>query len=260
MRRSPGRWVRTCRHVSSWTPAAYEVPSGSDEWVELYDAVKSKTYCWIRHSHRSVWTAVSTTTCADDVAKQRLVRTTSRNGRDHAREVGRVWRVEWPQMRPSRRLSEMLEGVLLLAIARRIPCFWELRVTSRHRRVTGAPLCTAGLPHDRFMFACRRPGVQRTLEGPCRSKRCILHCSGWTRGFFLLTAGSNHGLDSGDAHLARKVLLGKACTRSVMTSSPTKPFRRSWKCCHHTLFSSIPSQVVAGCGRTTSCSKTIARG
>ena len=25
------------RHVSSWTPAAYEVPSGSDEWVELYD-------------------------------------------------------------------------------------------------------------------------------------------------------------------------------------------------------------------------------
>ena len=33
------------------------MPSGSDEWVELYDAANSKTYCWNRHSHRSVWTA-----------------------------------------------------------------------------------------------------------------------------------------------------------------------------------------------------------
>ena len=28
-------------HSSSWTPAAYEAPSGSDDWVELYDEVKS---------------------------------------------------------------------------------------------------------------------------------------------------------------------------------------------------------------------------
>ena len=39
------------RHVSSWTPAACEV------WVELFDAVKRKTYCWNRRSHRTVWTA-----------------------------------------------------------------------------------------------------------------------------------------------------------------------------------------------------------
>ena len=33
------------------------MPSGSDEWVDLYDAVKSKTYNWNRRSHRTVWTA-----------------------------------------------------------------------------------------------------------------------------------------------------------------------------------------------------------
>ena len=43
------------RDVSSWTPAAYEVPSGSDEWVELYDAVKSKTYYWNRRTHATSW-------------------------------------------------------------------------------------------------------------------------------------------------------------------------------------------------------------
>ena len=32
------------REVSSWTPAAYVAPSGSDECVELYDDVKSKTF------------------------------------------------------------------------------------------------------------------------------------------------------------------------------------------------------------------------
>ena len=45
------------RHVSSWTPAAYEVPSGSDEWVELYDAVTSKTKNWNRRTNSTVWKA-----------------------------------------------------------------------------------------------------------------------------------------------------------------------------------------------------------
>ena len=45
------------RHVSTWTPAAYEVPSGSDEWVELYDAVMSKTYYWNRRTNSTVWKA-----------------------------------------------------------------------------------------------------------------------------------------------------------------------------------------------------------
>ena len=44
-------------HVSSWTPAPHELPSGSDEWIELYDAVNSKTCYWTRRSHRTVWTA-----------------------------------------------------------------------------------------------------------------------------------------------------------------------------------------------------------
>ena len=44
VRRSPGRWsVIMPWHVSSWTLAPHEVPSGSDEWVEFNDAVNSKT-------------------------------------------------------------------------------------------------------------------------------------------------------------------------------------------------------------------------
>ena len=43
------------REVSSWTPAAYEAPSGSDVWVELYDDVKSKTYYWNRRTRLSSW-------------------------------------------------------------------------------------------------------------------------------------------------------------------------------------------------------------
>ena len=41
--------------VSSWTPAAHEAPSGPDEWVELYDDVKSKTYYWNRRTRLSSW-------------------------------------------------------------------------------------------------------------------------------------------------------------------------------------------------------------
>ena len=41
--------------VSSWTPAAYEAPSGSDVWVELYDDLKSKTYYWNRRTRLSSW-------------------------------------------------------------------------------------------------------------------------------------------------------------------------------------------------------------
>ena len=43
--------------ASSWTPAGYEAPSGSDEWVELYDDVKSKTYCWNRRTNSTAWVA-----------------------------------------------------------------------------------------------------------------------------------------------------------------------------------------------------------
>ena len=43
------------REVSSWTPAAYVAPSGSDEWVELYDDVKSKTFYWNRRTRLSSW-------------------------------------------------------------------------------------------------------------------------------------------------------------------------------------------------------------
>ena len=43
------------REVSSWTPAAYVAPSGSDEWVELYDDVKSKTLYWNRRTRLSSW-------------------------------------------------------------------------------------------------------------------------------------------------------------------------------------------------------------
>ena len=31
------------------------VPSGSDEWVELYDDVKSKTFYWNRRTRLSSW-------------------------------------------------------------------------------------------------------------------------------------------------------------------------------------------------------------
>ena len=49
--------ARVPPHSSSWTPAAYEAPSGSDEWVELYDDVKSKTYCWNRRTNSTAWVA-----------------------------------------------------------------------------------------------------------------------------------------------------------------------------------------------------------
>ena len=47
--------ARVPPHSSSWTPAAYEAPSGWDEWVELYDDVKSKTYYWNRRTRLSSW-------------------------------------------------------------------------------------------------------------------------------------------------------------------------------------------------------------
>ena len=47
--------ARVPPHSSSWTPAAYEALSGSDEWVELYDDVKSKTYYWNRRTRLSSW-------------------------------------------------------------------------------------------------------------------------------------------------------------------------------------------------------------
>ena len=47
--------VRSCPGVSSWTPAAYVVPSGSDEWVKLHDDVQSRTFYWNRRTHLSSW-------------------------------------------------------------------------------------------------------------------------------------------------------------------------------------------------------------
>ena len=47
--------ARVPPHSSSWTPAAYQASSGSDEWVELYDDVKSKTYYWNRRTCLSSW-------------------------------------------------------------------------------------------------------------------------------------------------------------------------------------------------------------
>ena len=49
--------ARVPPHSSSWTPAAYETPSGSEEWVELYDDVKSKAYYWNRRTNSTAWVA-----------------------------------------------------------------------------------------------------------------------------------------------------------------------------------------------------------
>ena len=43
--------ARVPAHSSSWTPAAYEVPSGSVEWVELFDDDKSKTYLLLEQTY-----------------------------------------------------------------------------------------------------------------------------------------------------------------------------------------------------------------
>ena len=42
-------------HSSSSTPAAYEKPRDSVEWVQFSDDVTSKTCCWNRRTRQSVW-------------------------------------------------------------------------------------------------------------------------------------------------------------------------------------------------------------
>ena len=43
------------REVSSWTPAAYQASSASDEWVLMRTAEFGKSYYWNRRTRLSSW-------------------------------------------------------------------------------------------------------------------------------------------------------------------------------------------------------------